>query len=122
MELESIQMDPEQARAAYEDYAAAVKLNRDSEDHAIAEGYKALADGRALLRLMPTLAAGGTTTVEAPTWRHGDTINLTVPRLAAAALTRGWRTPLAWTATAAVGSRRTGATTSCTRVTARTGS
>ena len=67
MELESIQMDPEQARAAYEDYAAAVKLNRDSEDHAIAEGYKALADGRALLRLMPTLAAGGTTTVEAPT-------------------------------------------------------
>ena len=69
MELESIQMDPEQARAAYEDYAAAVKLNRDSEDHAIARrGYKGtLADGRgAAAADRRPLAAGGTTTVRGP--------------------------------------------------------
>jgi hypothetical protein len=82
MELEQIQMDPEQAKVAYEDYAAAVKLNRNAEDQAIAEGYKALMEGKRLIQLTPTLKAGGTTTVDVrPSWTR-DSMVVTVPRLA----------------------------------------
>lgn len=83
MELEQIQMDPEQAQAAYEDYAAAVKLNRNSEDQAIAEGYKALMEGKRLIQLTPTLKAGGTTAIEVrQTWSREGFAMVTVPRLA----------------------------------------
>ena len=82
MQLEQIQMDPEQARAAYEDYAAAVKVNRDREDQAIAEGYKALMEGKRLIQLMPTLKAGGTTSIEVTSSWIRDAVTVTVPRLA----------------------------------------
>lgn len=82
MELDTIEMDPEQAKVAYDDYAAAVKANHDAEDQAIAEGYRALADGKSLINLPQTIAAGGTTTLEIhPRW-HNSPVAVTVPRLA----------------------------------------
>jgi hypothetical protein len=59
-----------------------VKLNRNSEDQALAEGYKALMEGKRLIQLMPTLKAGGTTTIEVTQSWSRDTFVLTVPRLA----------------------------------------
>lgn len=82
MEMDAIQMDPEQAKAAYEDYAAAVKVNHDAEDRAIADGYRALMEGRSLIQLTPTLKAGGTTTIEVKSSWLRDAWTVTVPRLA----------------------------------------
>lgn len=82
MNLNTIEMEPEAAKVAYEDYAAAVRDNRDAEDVAIAEGYRALSEGKALINLPATLAAGGTQDIEVrPRWRNGP-ITVTVPRLA----------------------------------------
>jgi hypothetical protein len=80
MELEQITMDPAAAQVAYEDYATAVRANHDDEDRAIAEGYKALAEGKVLIELSKVLAAGGTRTVNLR-HRFGPS-ELTVPRLA----------------------------------------
>ena len=82
MELDQIDMDPEVAQAAYDDYAKAVKINHDAEDQAIAQGYKALAEGKSLIQLSKVLAAGGSTTIEVKsTWRN-ELTTVTVPRLA----------------------------------------
>jgi hypothetical protein len=82
MELETITMEPEAAKAAYEDYAAAVRANHDAEDRAIADGYKALAEGKNLINLPQALAAGGTDTVKiASLWRRGLS-QVPVPKLA----------------------------------------
>ena len=51
MNLNTIAMEPDAAKAAYEDYAAAVKGRRDAEDEAIALGYRALSEGKALINL-----------------------------------------------------------------------
>jgi hypothetical protein len=82
MELNMIEIPEEQARSAYEEYAAAVKVNRDEEDRAIAEGYKALAEGKHLIHLGQTLAIGGTSIVEVRSRWDGRTVNVTVPNLA----------------------------------------
>jgi hypothetical protein len=82
VELSTITMDPEAAKTAYEDYAAAVKANRDAEDQAIADGYRALADGKQLIQLSRTIAAGGIETIEVKSSWHNHTDVVTVPRLA----------------------------------------
>ena len=64
MELSTITMEPEAAKAAFEEYAAAVRAGHDEEDQAIADGYKALAEGKPLINLPQTLAAGGVDTIE----------------------------------------------------------
>jgi hypothetical protein len=82
MELEQIQMDPAVAQAAYADYAKAVKINHDAEDQAIAQGYRALAEGKSLIQLSKVLAAGGTTTIEVRQSWSREMITMTVPSLA----------------------------------------
>lgn len=82
MELSTITMDPEVAQAAFEEYAAAVRADHDEEDQAIAEGYRALAEGRRLIELSKTIAAGGVEVLEVkPRWRPTP-LSVTVPRLA----------------------------------------
>ena len=82
MELDEIVMEPEAAKAAFEDYAAAVRADHDAEDQAIADGYKALAEGKRLVNLPKTLAAGGVEQIETRSeWREG-TVTSTLPRLA----------------------------------------
>ena len=82
MELDAITMEPEAAKAAYDEYAAAVRANRNAEDQAIADGYRALADGKQLIRLSATLAAGGVEVRDVRVrWRR-DLITVTLPRLA----------------------------------------
>ena len=83
MELNLIEIDPELAKAAYQEYADAVRANHDAEDQAIAEGYKALSEGKRLVNLPATLAAGGTTTVEGKVGWRNTPVAVTVPRLAA---------------------------------------
>jgi hypothetical protein len=82
MELNMIEIPEEQARSAYEEYAAAVKVNRDEEDRAIAEGYKALAEGKRLIHLGQTLQIGGTSIVEVRSRWDGRDVQVAVPNLA----------------------------------------
>ena len=82
MELSTITMEPQAAQTAYEEYAAAVRANHADEDRAIADGYRALAEGKQLVELSKCVAAGGVTKIEARSrWRNQDT-TVTVPRLA----------------------------------------
>lgn len=55
----TLEMDREQAREAYLDYAEAVKRRHDAEDAAIAKGYKALAEGKRLINLRDAMRRGG---------------------------------------------------------------
>jgi hypothetical protein len=57
--METIAMDRNKARTAFLDYRRAVRARHDDEDQAIMRGYKALAEGRQLLRLGETIRAGG---------------------------------------------------------------
>jgi hypothetical protein len=82
MEMNTIEMPVDEARAAYEEYAAAVTANHDEEDKAIAEGYRALADGKRLIHLAQTLAIGGTSTVDVPEAWSSRVRTVTVPNLA----------------------------------------
>ena len=81
MELSTIEMDPGAAKAAYDEYAAAVRADHDEEDRAIADGYKALSEGKPLINLPQTIAAGGVDVIEVNhPWR--GLAKATVPRLA----------------------------------------
>jgi hypothetical protein len=59
MELATIELDVDEAKERYKEYSAAVKRRHDDEDAAIAAGYKALAEGKSLISLRGTIAAGG---------------------------------------------------------------
>lgn len=83
MDLATIEMERPKAREAFLEYRAAVRRRHDAEDAAIMRGYRALADGKQLLRLTQTLTAGGTTSLVTRNWNR-ETTNVTVPRLAVA--------------------------------------
>lgn len=97
MELSTIEMKPEDAKAAFDEYREAVisgprdkfadaKAEYEEMDQAIMRGYKALAKGQSLLRLSESMALGGTEhfTVERWNWRRDiqETVTVVLPRLA----------------------------------------
>jgi hypothetical protein len=66
MTIDTITMDPAVAKQAYRDYQAAVRANRTdvrsqwkAEDLALAQGYKALAKGQALLNVRQAMQTAG---------------------------------------------------------------
>lgn len=60
MNLSTIDMTREEAKAALAEWGEAVKAQKcTAEDEAIAEGYRALARGHKLIALRDTIAAGG---------------------------------------------------------------
>lgn len=60
MNLDTIVIDPEEARARADEYAAAARETRDAEDAAMAQGYRAAARGLPIIQLSTVMAAGGT--------------------------------------------------------------
>lgn len=62
----TVVMEREAAAEAYADYAAAIKRRHNEEDAAIAKGYKALADGKHLIRLPEVITRGGVDEVGRP--------------------------------------------------------
>lgn len=92
MNLQTIEMPQEEAKAAFEEYRTAVRAQekeryaearRDYEaiDRAIMRGYKEIAKGHSLIRLSEAIRAGG---VEEITWRdwNNNVRTGTFPRLA----------------------------------------
>jgi hypothetical protein len=59
MELAELRIDPGEARAKLDEYAAQVEAERTAEDRAIAMGYRAAARGLPLISLRETIAMGG---------------------------------------------------------------
>lgn len=59
MQLNTIDIDPELARAKVKEYRRAVKDAASTEDAAIARGYLHAAEGRPLIRLSKAIADGG---------------------------------------------------------------
>ncbi|MFN2504682.1 MAG: hypothetical protein ABR540_10750 [Acidimicrobiales bacterium] len=59
MDLDTIEMDREEARKAFSEYRAAVRKRHDAEGEAIMRGYRALAQGHQLIRLRQVIQAGG---------------------------------------------------------------
>ena len=59
MELATIELDVDEAKERYAEYAGAMKKRHSEEDAAIAAGYKALAEGKSLISMTETIAAGG---------------------------------------------------------------
>lgn len=77
MDLATIEMPKEEAKAAYDDYVEALRHRHSEEDAAIAEGYKALAAGKQLISLPQVIGAAGV----------DDAL---LPRLAIAPATAAW--------------------------------
>lgn len=91
MQLDTIEMDRNDARRAFLEYRAAVRDRHDSEDEAIMRAYRAASRGAQLIRLSAAIAAGGITTCAVPLtdWRNGRLVEIgqrpiEVPRLAVA--------------------------------------
>lgn len=59
MNLSTIEMPKDEARERLAEYEAALKLERNAQDEALAMGYRALARGLPLIRLSESVAAGG---------------------------------------------------------------
>lgn len=59
MELAELHVDPGEARAKLDEYAAQVEAERTAEDRAIAMGYRAAARGLPLISMRETIAMGG---------------------------------------------------------------
>lgn len=59
MELSTIEMSKEEARTRLAEYETALRQERNSQDEAIAMGYRAAARGLPVIRLSETVAAGG---------------------------------------------------------------
>jgi hypothetical protein len=59
MQLSTIEMPVAEAKAALDEWADAKMRERSEEDDAIAAGYRALSEGRALISLSETIRAGG---------------------------------------------------------------
>jgi hypothetical protein len=100
MNLSTIDMPRAEARRQFEDYRRAARDRHSAEDKAIAAGYKAISEGRAVIQLTPTLQAGGVAVLERTrrvTGRGGRLEDqgqrVTVPRLAVARANRKY----AWT-------------------------
>lgn len=82
MNLTTVDMPRTEARRQFELYRRATRDSRDAEDKAIAAGYKAISEGRAVLLLTPTMQAGG---VDVVVGKHSRVLaerRVTVPRLA----------------------------------------
>lgn len=59
MQLAELNVDPAEARAKLDEYAAQIEAERTAEDRAIAMGYRAAARGLPLISLRETIAMGG---------------------------------------------------------------
>lgn len=59
MELNAIEMPKAEAKAAFLSYRKAVKERHNREDEQIMRGYRALAQGKAVINLRDAIAAGG---------------------------------------------------------------
>lgn len=59
MNVPTITMDREQARDAYREYRAACRNNPSEADRVVMMGYKAMAQGRAIIDLVQAMQAGG---------------------------------------------------------------
>ena len=59
MQIETIHMDRDKAKLAFEQYRDAAKQSRDDEDIALAAGYQALAKGQPVLHLHNVMEAAG---------------------------------------------------------------
>ena len=59
MDLQSITMPQEAAEAAFKEYRAAFMAERNRIDGELMRGYKALKEGKQLIRLTETITAGG---------------------------------------------------------------
>lgn len=59
MQLAELRVDPDEARAKLDEYAALLAAERTAEDAAIAMGYRAAARGLPLISLRETIAMGG---------------------------------------------------------------
>jgi len=66
MNLDTIDMPVDEARARYEEYSAAVKARHNVEDAVLAAGYKALSEGKKLISLQAAIRAGGIDTAGRP--------------------------------------------------------
>lgn len=66
MQLDTIAMDKGEARQAFLAYRDAVRARHSAEDAAIMRGYRALSQGRQLIRLSEVIAAGGTNDQDLP--------------------------------------------------------
>ncbi len=59
MNLSTIELPKDEAERHWREYADAVRATRSDEDAALAEGYKALSEGRALISLQRAITEGG---------------------------------------------------------------
>ena len=59
MNLSTIEIPRDEARARLAEYEAAIRQERSAQDEAIAMGYRAAARGLPIIRLSETVAAGG---------------------------------------------------------------
>jgi hypothetical protein len=59
MDLSTISMDQEAAKKAFAEYRGAFMAERNRIDAELMRGYKALAEGKQLIRLTETITAGG---------------------------------------------------------------
>jgi hypothetical protein len=59
MDVETITMDPAEARQAFEEYREAVRERHNEEDEALMRGYRELAKGHQLLALTPAMIEAG---------------------------------------------------------------
>lgn len=59
MDLATLDISPEEAKAKVDEYATAVALERNVEDEAILAGYRAALRGLPLIRLSQVISAGG---------------------------------------------------------------
>lgn len=59
MDLQAVTMDRQKAREAFLEYRDAVRIRHDEEDAQIMRGYRALAQGKQVINLRETIAAGG---------------------------------------------------------------
>ncbi len=89
MDLATIDMPVEEAQQAFEEYRAAVRERHDQEDEQIMCGYRVLAKGQQVLNLPKTLRAGGVDLLTVRShWNRGESIDVTVPKLAVARANR----------------------------------
>lgn len=85
MNLSTIELPVKEATKLYDEYAEAAKDTGNAEDAAIARGFKALAEGRRIIRLTEVLAAGGVDEMGRPR------IAIASARAAFCWLALGWR-------------------------------
>lgn len=86
MELSTIEVAKDEARARVAEYREAIREKRADEDEQIMRAYRELAKGTPLIRLTEAIVAGGTVMRTGAGWREGrrSDIDIELPAIAVA--------------------------------------